>query len=442
MQNICLECIGDEPLHEIVAVASSKIECDYCGKHTHGISLQHLAEIVDSPLRKFCKLSDYFYPQLDLAVPMNYEKGFLLVELLQNELKIGIEPAKELAKRLIASNSTDPDDKYLSFYYNHRYYHRSHITSSEYMENWYNFSEGIKHKRRFFDDEAKKQLMGIIGTPDDTKKLPSIELGPGTKIDTVYRARKAVSEDKAREIQLNLSTGLGPPPRTKSIAGRMNPTGIAVFYGALSEDTAIAEVRPFVGSLVVVGCFQITQQLRLLDLSQIGTGITGSIFHADYKKQAGRQSFLQSFHTLIARPIQPHEEQLEYLPTQAVAEYVANVLKFDGILYASAQVGAVPDEHLDLLPYNNAKIASRDEMGQYNVVLFGEMMPTQNNITGDAQSKISNTASESFTSLALQNGSVKTVKVKGIKYNYEFTCIPKDKYFNAEFLSGVEDRPD
>src|SRR5712692_1043203 len=37
---------------------------------------------------------------------------------------------------------------------------------------------------------------------------------------------------------------LGPPPQGRTIANRMSPAGIPMFYGALDEFTAIAETIP------------------------------------------------------------------------------------------------------------------------------------------------------------------------------------------------------
>jgi hypothetical protein len=149
----------------------------------------------------------------------------------------------------------------------------------------------------------------------------------------------------------------------------MNAAGIPVFYGALAADTAIAEVRPSVGGLVIVGRFSVSRPQRLLDFTRMGAGYSGSIFDAAYTERATRLRFLKQFHSLIARPVQPDDEPLAYLPTQAVAEYVANVLGFDGMLYASAQIGAAPDDdesEVDYIPEPTI-----GEAGRCNVALFG-----------------------------------------------------------------------
>jgi hypothetical protein len=152
-------------------------------------------------------------------------------------------------------------------------------------------------------------------------------------------------------------------------AGRMNPEGISVFYGAVTQATAVSESRPSVGALAVVGEFHIPSPLRLLDLSRIREQFTGSLFAPNYVDRAARCRFLEGFHARIARPVLPHEEQIEYLPTQAVAEYVHAILGFDGILYASVQLGEV--EKPEPSHYVTVVDLTDKELAQHNVVLFG-----------------------------------------------------------------------
>jgi hypothetical protein len=121
----------------------------------------------------------------------------------------------------------------------------------------------------------------------------------------------------------------------------MNPAGIPAFYGAFSEDVAVAEVRPPVGSLVAVAKFSVIRPVRLLDVSFLPYAYhEESIFSAAYDRLRNKVGFLEKFHRRISRPVLPSDEVLAYLPTQAVAAYVANVMGLDGMIYGSIQIGA------------------------------------------------------------------------------------------------------
>jgi len=52
-----------------------------------------------------------------------------------------------------------------------------------------------------------------------------------------------------------------------------------------------------------------------------------------------RLAFLQKFSAEISKPISPHKEPLDYMPTQAFAEYLSNYYepKIDAVIYSSTQ---------------------------------------------------------------------------------------------------------
>lgn len=120
----------------------------------------------------------------------------------------------------------------------------------------------------------------------------------------------------------------------------MNAHGIAVFYGALNPETALAEVRPPVGSKVAIAEFKIIRPLRLLDLAALRKiDSEGSIFDPDTLPKQQRAGFLATLSELLYAPVMPGDEASEYLTTQAVADYLANVADLDGIIFPSVQTG-------------------------------------------------------------------------------------------------------
>ena len=89
------------------------------------------------------------------------------------------------------------------------------------------------------------------------------------------------------------------------------------------------------------------------------------MFDLHYASHVARLKFLQSFAAEISRPIQAHEEPLEYIPTQAVAEYLAGELKLDGIIYPSAQLGGMEDND-DVVEEDE----EQDRFARKNIALF------------------------------------------------------------------------
>jgi hypothetical protein len=134
----------------------------------------------------------------------------------------------------------------------------------------------------------------------------------------------------------------------------MNAAGISVFYGAMEADTCIAEARAPVGSFVVLGPFELARTVRILDLDVLTRVVTDeSWFDPGFTVRSNRAAFLRHLVQEIGRPIMPRDEEFEYLPTQAVSEYLASCVepKLDGILFHSAQTAG---EGRNIVLFNHA----------------------------------------------------------------------------------------
>jgi hypothetical protein len=224
------------------------------------------------------------------------------------------------------------------------------------------FESRLKHEVRFFDEQGRRSLDGLFGD------LPSISGGkaivtiePGAEYSAFFRARIAQDYSDSERFIREPAKEIGPPPAHLAPGGRMNPVGIPAFYGAFSEEVAVAEVRPPVGARVGVGKFTLLRAVRLLDVTFLPFAYhQESIFSPAFDRLRQKVGFLEKFHRRISRPVLPSDEDLEYLPTQAVAAYLANVMGLDGAIYSSTQIGA----------HRNSE--RQVERTQCNIVLFGE----------------------------------------------------------------------
>jgi hypothetical protein len=116
-----------------------------------------------------------------------------------------------------------------------------------------------------------------------------------------------------------------------------------MFYGAFDADTCVAEIRAPVGSSVVIGQFQVVRSLRLLDLQAFKELFVerASFFDPDFRRLREKARFLGHLVTIMSRPVMPNDEDFQYLPTQAVAEYLSEKIspKLDGLIFPSSQRG-------------------------------------------------------------------------------------------------------
>ena len=341
--HLCWKCVTDSVLRERIRSKGRGRSCTFCGKRRKALSIQVVADLIDAALRRYYRPSE----PTGHAVPDSdnikyWEEGETAVWIIQEIAEVEPEIAEAIDSELSARDwraVKDGDDSY----YGGRLLEHVDPYPGELVAMWQEFEERVKHKVRFFDAEGKQlldELIGDLPTLADGRAIVTIE--PGNVL--LFRARIAESRDDIRKFIRYPARELGPPPAHLALNARMNPPGVAVFYGAFSEKVAIAEKRPPVGAFVAIGTFSLLRSIKLLDLTVLKfTYHQESVFSPKYDDLRNKVAFFERLHSIISRPVLPDDELLEYLPTQAVAAYVANVMGLDGVIYTSTQTGVDSD---------------------------------------------------------------------------------------------------
>jgi hypothetical protein len=275
-----------------------------------------------------------------------YRDGEPVIEAIENAAEIPTEAAEDI-QEILSERHGDFDSDAMgeeTEFSSETYYEERGSSDEAWQEEWRDFEESLKTEARFFSRSAAAHLSAIFGNIDKLKTkddLPIVvEAGPDRALDYLYRGREFQSQKKLAEALCNPDRDLGSPPARYAKAGRMNAGGISVFYGATDAGVALAEVRPPVGSIVAVAKFSIIRPLRLLDLSALEVVHDGgSVFDTTLKQRMERVAFLRSLCQRMTRPVMPDDEAFDYLPTQAVADFLAteNDPRLDGIIFPSAQ---------------------------------------------------------------------------------------------------------
>lgn len=129
-------------------------------------------------------------------------------------------------------------------------------------------------------------------------------------------------------------------------ANRMSPAGIPMFYGAEDADTAVREslVRTS-DTHVTVASFQATQPFTVVDLTGSKIPPAPSEFDVEHFSQRHQILFLKDFIEDLTKPIRESYEQIDYVPTQILTEFLLKVHqpengdRIDGLMYTSAVTG-------------------------------------------------------------------------------------------------------
>ncbi|UVE19419.1 RES family NAD+ phosphorylase [Pseudomonas sp. LS44] len=352
-KRICHECIGEEYLSNEVSVTGEAAKCSYCDQTMVAWSLGQLAKRVEIAFdHHFTRTSvepDYLQRHMMADRESSYEwfrEGDTTVEAFEGAAEVASEVAKDVQVILEDKHACyDPSEWDGETEFSAEcHYEEKGATDEAWQEDWRNFEQCIQKEARFFSRSAAVHLAEVFGHIDSLKTSNNqplvVDAGPYFDLNCLYRARVFQSEDPLLKALCRPDQELGPPPARLATAGRMNAQGISVFYGATSMQSAIAEVRPPVGSRVVVARFNIQRPLRLLDLTALEYAHdTGSIFDLTLKDRLERVAFLRSVGKRMTRAVMPDDQALDYLATQAIADFLAteNEPALDGIIFQSAQ---------------------------------------------------------------------------------------------------------
>jgi hypothetical protein len=339
---ICTVCIDDALLKTIVRDRGNSEICALCGKENNAISIGDLAAVMYPVVRRF-----YVQGANYLGTPEGDDLSWVVQDLLGQCL----ECEDCLIDALCDADPADLRHGEEPFLERDGNYKNKPSDLSNYYYRWGKIRQDLKTRRRFFNEAAKEFFDSLFvdlehakAPADPTRWDPDAPPVPVVRTmpagTTIYRGRICY-EDTLVAIVKAPEPQLGVPPLDKARAGRMNSEGIRVFYGALEEDTCVAELRPSIGGLAIVGRFSLQSDVRMLDFRLLDDAYPEqptSPFQKDAEDQYARREFVRRIHRLIADPVAPGREH-EYLITQCLAEYLSHVRKpgLDGLVFESTQ---------------------------------------------------------------------------------------------------------
>jgi hypothetical protein len=336
-QAVCLDCVHDVALRRQTSARVSEWECSFCGTTADeedepiAAPFAHFMDIVMGAVR-------FLFTPVGDASELSGEEVFDATEVAYVVCEGDV--TNEVLGAIAASIT---DQAWVDAH------HSGSSPGKALSRGWAAFCEKVKYVSRFVFLSAKEESADQAGDftiVELLERLEKIILGYGALLPVpagrvFWRGRKVDSPGKL--AQYGTAADLGSPPRSKASNSRMSPAGISMFYGSDDIDTVVAEIGHDARRYAIVGGFETTRDLTLLNLVDLPP--VPSLYH-----ETGRGSryydlrFLHSFAVDLGKPVTlDGRERIEYVPTQVVTEYLRFIPDFsvDGILYRSAQNNGV-----------------------------------------------------------------------------------------------------
>jgi hypothetical protein len=346
-KRLCAACVGELFLRAEIQANGRDDVCSYCGREGKTFTVESLADAVEEAIEEHFYRTPTGPSDLEWAMERDwYREGERVSDVIAYMAEIDAEPAEDILE-VLSERHYDIDSARMGEecpFDPDAHYAEKQVTDGELQAEWAYFEDSLKTKARYFSRTATSTLGSIFedigGLSGNDGRPVIVEAGPGKGVSEIFRARVFQADAKLRRAVEVPDLEIGPPPSTLATVGRMNALGISVFYGATDPATAIAEVRPPVGSRVLVGSFEIIRPLLLLDVEALrSVFVKGSVFDRNYAHRLRRAKFLEGLSHRITKPVMPDDEPFDYLATQAIADFLASeaVPPLDGIIYPSVQ---------------------------------------------------------------------------------------------------------
>ena len=207
-------------------------------------------------------------------------------------------------------------------------------------QSYWKFQAAVTNSSRYiFDEETKQFLAEVLETCKSRQGV--IKKGAIFWRSQIGGDTRPVYDDDGNEIADESCPH--PAERMKPLKfeaseGRANPKGIPCLYLATSKETAMSEVRPWIGSEISVAQFSTKSELTVIDCSvnHLANPFYFDPEHGFYEPidEEKEKSVWAHIDRAFSEPVIQNENRAHYAPTQIIAELFKKN-GFDGVAYKS-----------------------------------------------------------------------------------------------------------
>jgi hypothetical protein len=197
---------------------------------------------------------------------------------------------------------------------------------------FYNFFNSVSRWRYIRNTEQEEFLSTVLETSESRKKeLPKNTILWRAQIGHDLRVDERDVEQN--DVECPFDVDRMKPLKYKASEGRANSKGISCLYTAYEKDTAIAEVRPWVGAYVSVAQLKVSKPLTLIDCVEEKSKL--KIYSKKPDVLERERKVWQNINEAFSKPVTQNDFEADYVPTQIIAEMFRHN-GLDGLVYKSS----------------------------------------------------------------------------------------------------------
>jgi hypothetical protein len=208
--------------------------------------------------------------------------------------------------------------------------------SFESWRSYWIFRDFVKNKSRYhFDKKSNDFLKAIEDTCEE--RLLTIPVS-----QSLWRAQVGCEYLPLTQENIHINDLPVPfefkrmiPLKNSASEGRANPKGIPYLYVATDKETAMSEVRPSLGTILSVGEFTPSRELKIIDFSVHQENNKMALYLKEPCEEKRVEAVWADMDKAFSVPISNTNFTSDYVPTQIIAEFIKS-LDYDGIAYKSS----------------------------------------------------------------------------------------------------------
>lgn len=195
------------------------------------------------------------------------------------------------------------------------------------------FTHAVKRERRYIMDDVSKEFLEAV---TETAEKRTTNLFQTTFLWRAQRGHGWRSYEEDGEVE-EIPSAFPPermvPLLDRALEGRANAKGIPYLYLGSTSDTAMAEVRPGVGSMISLAQFRTERKLDVVNCA--GDQQPFKVYFDEPSPEVRESEVWSDINRAFSEPVIPNESLADYAPTQIIAELFRSMGK-DGIVFKSS----------------------------------------------------------------------------------------------------------
>jgi hypothetical protein len=196
------------------------------------------------------------------------------------------------------------------------------------------FAESVLRERRYIHTPQTCEFLDAVAAT-----IPTLEMAEG---HPMWRAQRGhnwgpmypYDSPGTSDVPWPFSKERMKPRNDRAYEGRANPKGMPVLYASNNRETAMSEVRPWIGAWISVAGLKLVRDVKVVKCLVDNVSISRH-YDEEPEDHIKTQVVWSHIDRAFAEPVARGDDVAEYAPTQIVAELFKS-MGFDGVLYRSA----------------------------------------------------------------------------------------------------------